>query len=782
VNISDSSQGLRPALGLFFAVDIPSGAILDVDVGVTELSGWIPEEVVGSPWSDWLHPDDLDLVLRTTHQLLETSYTRSTTRIRHADGEFEMYECDARLGSDRTTAYIWARNAADMVREVGDLWQYKRLGELTDDVYVVCDLNGTVITVNAAAERAHGVAREDMVGRNLSEYVAPGGSDILEQITTNLEAGETTTHFSIPAIGADGSVMVFDGHTTFDEYTQRFFTVVRDVTDRVARERELEITHNFFDLSSSQLVLLDRTGEILRSNPSFRRFVGIDEADLVGRDLATLLLTSEERNLREALDRAMSGEETVEIDIEAWVGGTPRTLTATLLCSGDGREVFFSSRDVTEETRLAKELLDRATHDQLTRLANREVFNQTLDSILVGGFTTAVIMLDLDDFKRVNDSLGHDAGDELLSLVGSRLVHTLRPDDLVARFGGDEFVVLLRGPRAEQDAMTVAEKIRGALAEPYVVAGRPLHVTTSLGVAIGSSATHTSSQLFAEADAAAYKAKRSGRNQAQLFDENLERVIRRQQRVEGELRRALDGDGIDIDVQGIFSVDGPLVGLEALVRVVTVDGRRLMPDQFLDVARRLGLLARLGEAVFNRSLEALGPWLRAHPDRMLNLNADPSEIAAPSFLSMFMRCLEVHEVDPRQLVLEVTESGFLAPDGRASLALDELRKMGMRIAIDDFGTGASSLGYLRDLRIDQVKIDRTFVDGMTTNAVARTITSSVVRLAGELGIDVVAEGVEFGENLEILRDLGCPYVQGYLLHRPQSVAAFLAAEDADAAA
>lgn len=757
---------------MLIVIEATNGLVLDVDHRVSVETGYDSEDVIGQPWMDFVHPEDTAGAAEAVRGLIENQGTRWPCRIRHADGEFVQYNCQASRSETSPVAFVKARNARHAIEQDSDLWHFKRLTDLAPDLFVVSDINGTIELVNEAASVMHGVSCEDLVGRSVFDFAVDGDSLARDIIERYLQ-GETTIDFETPAVAAGGATVILEGRTTFDPVMDRWYTVERDVTDRASRERELEIGHRFFDLSASFLALVGADGRVLRSNPAFNRFVGAtDAAELVGRPIAEML-GSDTDEFAAVLAQVLDTGETAMPRIEVHPQDDARLLATVIVAAPDRETVFVSSRDITDEQRLADELFEGATRDQLTKLANRNVFNDALDATLRAGFVAAIIVLDLDDFKRVNDSLGHDAGDELLQLIGQRLLQTLRPDDIVARFGGDEFVILLSGARASTDALEVAERVRLALAEPFLVKNRPLNITTSVGVAVGRDQTHDAMKLFREADVAAYSAKRGGRNRSRVFDADLRKVVEQEAQVEQDLRRALSHRTLDIDVQGIFSIDGPLSGVEALLRLPQADGSRSEPSSFLKIAGQLGLLGALGEQVIDRAFSSMRGWLLEHPAMTLSLNIGPTEVSSPSFVGMVSDSLERNRIDPGQLVFEITESGFMEPDGREAKSLDELRKLGVRVAVDEFGAGASSLAFLRDLRIDQIKIHRDFVRTMDTNPVARAITTSVVQLASQLGIMVVAAGVFTKAQADELRLLGCQQMQGFSLHKPVPVDEFL---------
>ncbi len=762
---------------MLFVIDVLEGRVLDADAAVSAESGWSIEQLVDCTWADFIHPDDRCGVQQAASRVLQHKHCRWSCRLRHSDGQFFHYQCDATLGSKGAIAYIWASATEKQADQRADHWQYQRLVDLADELFVVADQRGMVVSMNAAAERTHGIVQSDWIGKPLADFVPPEGRPILDSIAQRFRDGEQSLRFTVPAYNSVGEIITLEGFSIWDPDTRRWFMLERDITKRVQRERDLEISQLFFERSPGQSALLDNAGRIMRANPAMLQFLECEMDQVTGQGIEQLLGLADSALMSDVLQRVIESGETIDLDLQTTVAGRERTLRMALIASSNRQSVFFTSRDITEELRLNSELVDRATRDQLTRLANREVFNLTLDDMLVNGQCVAVMVLDLDNFKHVNDSLGHEAGDELLLLVAQRLRETLRGDDLVARFGGDEFVILLGGTRARRDAVQVAEKVRQVLAEPHRVAGREVSATTSLGVAIGSADTHSASQLFREADAAAYKAKHLGRNRIQLFDSELREATQLQQSTELRLRSALRADAFDIDVQAIYTHKGDFWGIEALARLTHEDGTRSGPETFLGIARQLGLMSSLGEVIFNKSMRLLQPWLASHPAATLSLNTSAAEVGAPGFFRMVTDAIERHQIRPNQLMLEVNESSLLTPGSAAEQALDNIRGCGVGIAISNFGSGSSALSHLRDQKIDQIKIDGSFIRCLEQDRIANRITASIINLARELDIDVVAEGIETRAQMEILRDLGCPLLQGFLFHRHTVIDEFLSNAD-----
>lgn len=781
----DAEEPTRTGLDidrLFFAVDMATRAILDVDHRLTQTTGWSANELFGRSWDDLIHPADVDDVHTATAYAKEHGSCRWTCRILHQDESWVYYQCEGTLGADGMSYYIAAADAHALAAHEADSWQWARFGELAEDLFVVSDIKGRILTVNDAVERVHGIPREEVIGRSVTQFVPPSTLEKLGQISAQGLAGEEKIRHRIEALDANGDEIILDCIFTFDERTQRWYTLERDVTQRVTHERELEITSRFFELSGSHLALVDLDGTILRANPALIHFSGLDEDSLKGASLLAVFGSSARSPLAQAFHRVASSEGTENLIAEvtsnspgAIPGGERRMLSVTLMHNRENTAIFFSGRDVTEEQRLAAELFDRATHDPLTRLASRDVFIDALTGQVDAGFSATVMMIDLDEFKRINDALGHAAGDELLIKIGRRLQEAARPDDVIARFGGDEFVVLMRAVKDDQSALVAAEKLRTAVAEPFTIDGRTVHITLSVGVAVGEPRSQSPSLLIRQADSAAYAAKRSGRNRVRVFDTRLEEHLRHEAHMERELRAALAHDRIGADVQCVFNTDGSLKGVEVLRRIVAENGDRIGPHEYLPVAKKLGLAGVVGEQLVDRALAQATDWLAADRTRVLSFNADPHELLVPSYVDILLGAIERHNIDPRQLLLEVTEGGF-GPAGRHSVdVLERLRSAGLMIAIDDFGTGASSLSVLRDLNLDVVKVDPSFGAALPDDLVADAITGSIVSLACDLGLSVVVSGLTNPEALDDLRDSDRHlFLQGPLLHQPEPMEQFFA--------
>jgi diguanylate cyclase (GGDEF)-like protein len=420
------------------------------------------------------------------------------------------------------------------------------------------------------------------------------------------------------------------------------------------------------------------------------------------------------------------------------------------------------------------QLAHQALHDQLTHLPNRALFLDRLGQALtrLGRRHTAlaVIFCDLDRFKVVNDSLGHDAGDLLLVDVAARLTGALRAGDTAARFGGDEFVVLCEDITGEQQAIEVAERLAGALRAPFMLGREEVFVHTSMGIALASDAGARAEALIRDADAAMYRAKDRGGGLYEVFDDELRaRAVHRQQ-VEHALHRAIDRGELEVHYQPqVRMATGALYGVEALVRWRHPERGLIGPDHFIPAAEETGIIHALGLHVLDVACRQAAEWQARGTPLGVSVNLSPRQCLHPDLVEMVARVLADTGADPALLCLEVTETAVMEDLAAMGGVLKRLRNLGLTLAIDDFGTGYSSLRALQRLPFDIVKIDRSFVSGLHTSDQEAAIVAAVISLSHALGKRTVAEGVEEVQQVERLRGLGCDVGQGYHYARPQPV-------------
>ena len=443
--------------------------------------------------------------------------------------------------------------------------------------------------------------------------------------------------------------------------------------------------------------------------------------------------------------------------------------------------------DAIERERAEERMRHGALHDPLTGLPNRTLFADRLDLALArarrGDTAVSVLFLDFDHFKLVNDSLGHGAGDELLCALAARLDETLRMGDTVARFGGDEFVIICEGLEGPYEAVEIAERTQRALARPFAVGGAEHFVTASIGIAVSDGSGQRAEDLIRDADAAMYRAKERGRACSELFDERMRDRATARLRTENELRRALDHEELRLVYQPIVDLaTGRLTGVEALVRWEHPTRGLLGPMEFVPVAEDTGLIVPLGDWVFREACRQSAEWCAARPDAApvrVSINLAARQVTQPGLLRRLGEILSETGADPAHLGVEITETTLMDETGAAVETLQRLKALGLKVLLDDFGTGYSSLAYVKRFPIDVLKIDRSFTADLDRgDADTATIVEAIVNMARGLRVGVVAEGVETEQHAARLRELGCTSAQGYLFARPMAAADVVALFDA----
>ncbi|HXA28465.1 MAG TPA: EAL domain-containing protein [Candidatus Angelobacter sp.] len=441
-------------------------------------------------------------------------------------------------------------------------------------------------------------------------------------------------------------------------------------------------------------------------------------------------------------------------------------------------ETFAGQASVSiENGRLEAEMLQLAFHDSLTGLANRALLTQrleeTLERRLRAPLGPAVLFLDLDDFKTVNDSLGHAVGDRLLTLVADRLRGCLRPADTAARLGGDEFAILLEEVRSVVDASAVAERMIAALRAPFTVDGTRVLIHASIGLVIATPDRNSADELLRDADIAMYRAKAQGKGTWELFEPSMQEQVRERHLMKLDLEHALENGELVVHYQPIVALaDESIVGVEALVRWVHPRRGMVMPTDFVPLAEETGLINSIGRFVLRRSCAEAAAWSRSAPDFVLTVNLSARQLYRDDFVSEVATVVAETGFDPQRLVLEITESVMVEDDDRVRDALLGLKNLGVRLAIDDFGTGYSSLSSLRELPVDILKIAKPFIDGLGTDGDDGAFAAAIVRLGQTLGLSMIAEGIERTEQLAELRPLLCGMAQGYLFAKPMEGTVF----------
>jgi diguanylate cyclase (GGDEF)-like protein/PAS domain S-box-containing protein len=585
-------------------------------------------------------------------------------------------------------------------------------------------------------------------------------------------------------------------------YRQRMRALgyARSLAREQARLRESEASfRSLFELSPVGIALNDlATGQFLQANDALLQSSGLSREELLARtywDVTPADYSDEERAQLESMERTNRYGPYEKEYIRKDGSRYPVLLSGIKLTDAHGREVIWSIvQDISQRKAFERELADAARRDKLTGLANRTQFMERLSHQVARAregapHPFAVLFLDFDHFKMVNDTLGHDAGDELLRQIAQRLRTTLRGGDdpateargtLVARFGGDEFLVLLTELRTGADAERIAERLMNALAPSYTIMGRDVHSSASIGIVTSEQCLDSADAIVRNADVAMYEAKRAGRSCTVVFNEAMHVRLTRHMTIESGLRRAFGTDQLSLVYQPIIELEtGRTVSVEALLRWMHPVLGPVPPAEFIPVAEQSGLIVPLGQWVLSQSCHMLADWRIRDPDGApdsVSVNISRAELAlGPRLLARVRETLALTNLPAHCLQLEVTEREVMR-DAEASLRLiNDLRTLGVRLAMDDFGTGTSSLSCLRDYPFDVIKIDRSFVRDLASNQDVLAVIHATLTLVENLSMGSVAEGVEDATQVAVLQSLGCKFAQGYYFSRPVSSELLIAA-------
>jgi diguanylate cyclase (GGDEF)-like protein/PAS domain S-box-containing protein len=530
--------------------------------------------------------------------------------------------------------------------------------------------------------------------------------------------------------------------------------------------------------TSDVILILDADDRVSYASPSAGPVLGND--DPVGTHFADIIHPVDRARLQDVLDKVRDGAGSQQgLDFRAI--GRRRTAVMLEMHCRDLRDdatvngVVVTLRDVTERRQLERELTHQAFHDSLTGLANRVLYADRLGHALSraarDGSVVGVLFIDLDDFKIVNDTLGHAVGDQLLVAVAERISGALRADDTAARLGGDEFAALIENVQHPDAVEETAERILQALAEPFIIDGEPLHAVASIGITTTPEADNAD-ELLRQADLALYVAKGAGKGQWRRYQSSLHSAMVARLELRSALDHAVNEGHFLLQYQPIVDLrTDEAIGFEALVRWHHPVRGTISPDEFIEVAEESGLIVPIGRWVLDQALHTVAQWQRILPPGRLqyvSVNVSVRQFRSPGFVDQIRQSLEYVGVPPQALMLEITETLLMRDDEQIWSDLAELRDLGIRIAIDDFGTGYSSLGYLRQRPIDVLKIDKSFIDDMVDSPQQLALVSGIVTLAQTLNLTVVAEGIESVRHRDMLAELGCPLGQGYLFSRPVS--------------
>lgn len=538
-----------------------------------------------------------------------------------------------------------------------------------------------------------------------------------------------------------------------------------------------------FDFAPIGIALVAPDGKWAKVNKALSKILGYTEAEFLASDFQSMIYQADLGETLVKIHDLLSGKiascqlEQRYLNKRGEIVWVSWSVSTALNAEFARPSLIFQIQDITDKKHAEEQLEYKATHDTLTGLPNRALFMARLEQSLEKAqknpsHRVSVLFIDLDRFKYVNDSLGHQIGDELLVKIAERLKDCMRPRDLVARLGGDEFTILVEGKHQPEEVVRIAERIQDKFALPFDLSGHEVYSSASIGILNISEKHKTPEDLMRDADTAMYQAKRAGKARHEVFDENMRAAVTETLKLETELRRAIEKQELDVYYQPIYSlITGNLEGFEALARWNHRDFGVISPDKFIPLAEEIGVIDPLGEQILEKSCRQMVSLKKRFFDDelpILSVNLSSKQFAQPKLVQKIQRILEETGFPARRLKLEITESVFFDYKDAAKQMLNELREIGVEINIDDFGTGYSNLSYLLQLPISTLKIDRSFISPITAEENNVEIIQTILALARSLGLKVIAEGVETEDQLNQLKKLNCEGAQGYYFSKPMA--------------
>ncbi len=654
--------------------------------------------------------------------------------------------------------------------------------------------DGTTLYWNNASQAVYGYSSEEAIGKNLLDLIIPPvmHDGVRQAMKASFESNTPIPAGELSLRRKDGStVLVFSSHALVQPRggAPEMFCIDIDLTERQRAQEELRVAATAFEAQDG-IAITDPQQTILRVNKAFTDLMGPMTQQMVGRALKEVLIISDQQtpNFFGVLNQGL--QEQGRWAGEIWLAradkdNLPVHLGVTSV-GAEGAQVshfVVTIKDISQRKEAEAQIRQLAFFDSLTNLPNRRLLMDRLTRALVSGERNqtrgAVFFIDLDHFKTLNDTLGHEKGDELLQQVGARLLKCVRETDTVARLGGDEFVLMLDGLDGESsiaaaDARSVGRKIMSALGETYRLGDLDYHSTPSIGVTLFQGTQVPIEDLLKQADVAMYQAKAAGRNTLQFFDPAMQAAINERAALENDLRLGLEGAQFSLYYQSQVNAMGQVYGAEALIRWKHPVRGMVSPAHFIPLAEETGLILPLGAWVMQQACQQLVDWASrpAFAHLSIAVNVSARQFREKDFAQNVLSMLQETGADPSRLKLELTESMLLANLDDVIAKMERLRQSGLQFSLDDFGTGYSSLSYLKKLPLSQLKIDQSFVRDILTDPNDAVIAKTIITLGHSLGLKVIAEGVETEAQRAFLAQHGCVDFQGYLFSRPLPVDAF----------
>ncbi|AOT72151.1 EAL and GGDEF domain-containing protein [Geosporobacter ferrireducens] len=736
-----------------------------------------------------IHPDDLDRVQRNQQQFMLSNqdYLQQEYRICTAAGEIRWIHSLTVIvkEKDESTCHceeylvdITARKNAEIALKEAEAKYRSIVDGSFVGIYII--QNGLFSYVNVQMADIFGYTKEEMLFKAVREIVSPEDYGLVwENIRKRIEGEIESIQYQFKGVKKDKSIIYIKvlGSKILYKGSPAVIGTLIDITESKRNDEQLRMAAKVFENTIEGVVVTDIEGTIQWVNPAFSKITGYSESEAIGKNPRILKSQRHDDKFYREMwkDLKRKGQWQGEIWNRRKNGETyPEWLTISAIKDESGKTIQYVSvfNDITERIKREEHIKYQAYHDALTGLPNRSLLYDRLSIAIAhahrSGKMIAVMMLDLDRFKRINDTLGHPVGDILLQEVGRRLVNCLREGDTVSRLGGDEFAVILEDIHSVESVIKVAQKILRKMDKPVRIKAHDLHISTSIGISLYPADGQDVDTLLKHADTAMFQAKQGGRNQHRLYTPKMNDKALQRLAMENELRKALEREEFLIYYQPKLDLSsGRVVGAEALVRWKHPQLGFLSPVEFIPLAEETGLIKPLGDFVLRTACLQNKRWQDSGVKKIcISVNLSAVQFQQKNLLHKVTNCLSEVGLDPCYLELEITESSAIQNPQLTIKVLKEFKRLGIQLSIDDFGTGYSSLGLLNQLPLDKLKIDKSFIKDITSDKDNQAIVSAIIAMSRNLGIKVVAEGVETIDQMLYLKNHQCDQIQGYLISPP----------------
>jgi len=738
-------------------------------------------EIFQSWWGQQLHPNDHARVISLFNKLYSGELKKLSCSLRIKRRQGDWCEVEMFASVIKRDDKGWAQHVFTVMRDMAESEnRYKRIVENLNEGIWVIDRYNNIRFVNQALADMLGYSVEDMLGRSVFDFENNSNQNILKQQLADRKKGRSSV-YEIEVLHKKGHAILIQVESAPFLDNQKMFDGVvegiKDMTDIRNQQLKLKMLSSAVEQSGSMVLITNKDAKIEYANPKLCAVTGYNKDEIV--NLNARIFQPEDidiEEVNEVWEKINNGEEWQgEMQLRKKHDGKIWVLMSISSISNEQDDIthfvtVFEDVSQLKEAHIRMEEL--AYVDSLTGLANRVLFRDRLEQVLKGmqrtGTSAALLYLDLDEFKRINDSMGHDVGDAVLMKVAETLRQCVRYQDTVARMGGDEFVILLTDIGGMSGASAVARKIIQTMSEPVHLLKNEILISPSIGITLAPMDSLNADILLKNADMAMYKAKSSGRNNYQFFTEEMNTQIVDHLQIENDLRQAIERDELYVMYQPKCDIKTKkIVGVEALIRWNHSTKGELSPEYFIPIAETAGLMVKLGKWVLRtackeiKKIEAQGL-----PDIELAVNLSTRQFRDPYLIETVQNVLAETNFKALKLDLEITETTLMEQIDHAVDLLDQIKSLGISLTIDDFGTGYSSLNYLKRLPIDTLKIDKDFISDIPNDKDDMEISAAVIAMAHKLGLTVVAEGVSTKEQWAFLEKNKCDIAQGYLMGRP----------------